>query len=466
MKYVSTRGAAPVLGFADVTLAGLADDGGLYVPENCPRLTPQDLQEMAAAPYADNAARIIAPFAGMDFPDAVLKKIVRDAYAVFDHADIAPLKQLRDGLYVLELFHGPTLAFKDVALQFLGHLFDYILDRRGEKVTIVGATSGDTGSAAIEAFRGKKNVNIVILHPHNRVSEVQRRQMTTVLDDNVFNLAVDGTFDDCQDMVKAMFADRPFRDAIRMSAVNSINWARIVAQTVYYLHAGTRVMAQTGRAPAFVVPTGNFGNVFAGYIAGQMGMPHDKFVVATNRNDILHRFFETAAMTMAPAHPSISPSMDIQISSNFERLLFDLCARDGTRVAEMMRGFRADGKFNVDPQVMMPLRDTFASGRLDDDATLAVIRKTYETDGYIVDPHTAVGIGVAHDFMARNPDVPVITLATAHPAKFPDAVRQATGITPALPDRLSDLFTREERYTAIANDLSAVQDFIRVHVKL
>jgi threonine synthase len=459
--YISTRGQAPKLNFPDTTLTGLARDGGLYVPDAVPKLSAKDLAEIASLPYTEVAARIIAPFIGNDIPAADLNAIIKAAYKVFTHPDIVPLHKFEDDFYLLELFHGPTLAFKDVALQFLGHVFDYILTRKKQRVTIVGATSGDTGSAAIEAFKGKDNVNIFILHPHGRVSEVQRRQMTTVTEKNVFNIAIEGSFDDCQDMVKAMFNDQTFRDEMALSAINSINWARILAQVVYYVYASTRFK----KPVTFCVPTGNFGNIYAGHVARTMGAPIGKLIAAANRNDILHRFFESGEMRAEGVTPSLSPSMDIQISSNFERLLFELYGRNGTKVLETMDEFRAKGSFKVSPETLAQVKTQFASGRLDDEQTLDVIRDIYKRYNYILDPHTAVGVGVAEASRKQNPQSTIVTLATAHPAKFPAAVKKAIGIEPALPAFLADLYQRKEKYDVLPVDLAKVQQFVRDRAK-
>jgi len=462
VKYVSTRGAAPVLEFGDVLLAGLARDGGLYVPESWPALSPGLLERAADARYDDVALDVMWPFVEGSIDRDDFAAIVADAYATFDDPAVVPLRDLGDGLWLAELFHGPTLAFKDVALQLVGRLFDHELARRGERVTIVGATSGDTGSAAIEACRDRPAIDIVILHPAGRVSDVQRRQMTTVTSPNVHNLAVEGTFDDCQDLVKALFADEPFRDRLHLSAVNSINWARVMAQVVYYVTSAARLTA--GRAPvAFAVPTGNFGNVFAGYGAQRMGLPVAQFVVASNANDILTRFLQSAVMEMSGVQPTISPSMDIQVSSNFERLLFELWGRDGAAVAETMLRFRNDGRFEVDPDRMGLLREHWSAASLDDDATLEVIRQVHERRGVLVDPHTAVGLGAAAACRA-DPSVPMVAMATAHPAKFPDAVEAATGVRPPLPGRLADLFERDERYDTVAADYATVRDAVAAAV--
>lgn len=459
--YISTRGAAPRLSFADAALTGLARDGGLYVPESCPQITAEELRNMAHQNYLEIAWRVIAPFVGNDISAQDLIVLLQKAYQGFNHPEKTPLRKLQDGFYVQELFHGPTLAFKDVALQFLGQVFNHILTARGQKVTIVGATSGDTGSAAIEAFKNSPHANIVILHPKGRVSDVQRRQMTTVDAPNVRNIAVEGSFDDCQDLVKAMFGDLAFRDAMQLSAINSINWARILAQVVYYVYAGVRVQAETGRAPAFCVPTGNFGNVYAGYIAKSMGLPVERLIVATNANDILHRFYTTGRMERRGVLPTISPSMDIQISSNFERLLFDLYGRDGDKVAATMKHFRESGPFDLDAGLMAQLSGMFASGSKGDADTTDVIRDIYRRYDYVVDPHTAVGIGVAQDWQRTHPDTPAVSLATAHPAKFPSAVAAATGIPPELPASMADLMQKPEHCDTLPADLARVQDYIR-----
>ena len=464
MRYVSTRGSAPILDFEDVLLAGLATDGGLYVPEAWPRLAPDDIRAMAGLSYADLASRVMAPFVAGAIPEPQFADMVADSYAGFGHDAVAPLVQLGSNEWLLELFHGPTLAFKDYALQLVGRQFDHVLKKRGERVTIVGATSGDTGSAAIEACRDRDAIDIFILHPKGRVSEVQRRQMTTVTSANVHNIAIDGTFDDCQDLVKAMFNDAVFRDEMRLSAVNSINWARVMAQVVYYVAAAVALGAPDRRV-AFAVPTGNFGNIFAGYGAVQMGLPISQLIVGANRNDILARFFETGEMVAEPVAPSLSPSMDIQVSSNFERLLFDMYGRDPKVVRGAIESFRATGKMTVTENALADIRKLFAADRLDDPGTLRVIAEVHGATGALVDPHTAVGIDVGRR-RRSDPAVPLVMLATAHPAKFPDAVEQATGIRPPLPARLADLYDRPERVDDLPNDLAAVQDHIRARASL
>lgn len=459
LSYISTRGGAPALAFDDVLLAGLARDGGLYVPEAWPVFTAAEIRAMAGQSYAELAVRVMAPFIENRIGEDDLGAIVEETYAGFDHPAVAPLKQLARNDWLLELFHGPTLAFKDYALQLVGRLFDHVLRRRGERIMIVGATSGDTGSAAIEACRDREALDIVILHPKGRVSEVQRRQMTTVTAPNVHNVAIEGTFDDCQDLVKALFNDAAFRDEVRLSAVNSINWARIMAQIVYYFAAATAVGAPD-RSCTFAVPTGNFGNVYAGYAARAMGLPVEEFIVGSNRNDILTRFFESGAMSMQEVVPTISPSMDIQVSSNFERLLFDLYDRDGERLAAMMRDFRENRRLTVDEPRWRRAREIFDGFRLDDDGTRAVIREVYEATGELLDPHTAVGLAAGRA-RRRTSGTPLIALATAHPAKFPDAVEKATGVRPALPERLADLYERPERCDVLPNDVAAVRDYVR-----
>lgn len=461
MRYVSTRGGtASGIGFAEALMQGLAPDGGLYVPEAFPVLSGADLDALVGRPYVEVATHVIGLYTGGDIGRDALRRLLFDAYKGFEHEEVAPLVRLDEGLCVLELFGGPTLAFKDFALQFLGRMFDHVLAERRARVTIVGATSGDTGSAAIEACRGRENIDIVILHPKGRVSEVQRRQMTTVTDPNVHNIAVEGSFDDCQDLVKAMFNDRPFRQRMALSAVNSINWARIVAQIVYYVFATLRLLPGTGRRPVFCVPTGNFGNVYAGYAAMQMGLPAERLLVASNRNDILDRFFRTGIMRQEPAVPSLSPSMDIQVSSNFERLLFDLYGQDGKSVARTMEHFRQGGAFELDAELMARARGVFSSGSLTDAQTTGVIGRIYRTRGYLCDPHTAVGLGVAERYRELHPESLVVALATAHPAKFPDAVEAATGQRPALPPRLGALMEKPERCAVLPNDLDRIKEYI------
>lgn len=450
MRYVSTRGRAAELGFCDALLAGLATDGGLYVPQTWPK-NPT----LAGSTYASKAASLMAPYVEGEIPQDVFAQLCATAYSPFRDPAVVPLVQIAPEHYLLELFHGPTLAFKDVALQLIGQLFDYVLTQRNQRVMIVGATSGDTGSAAIDGVKGCKNVDIVILYPNGRVSDVQRRQMTTISSSNVHTVAVDGTFDDCQDLVKAMFNDAPFREANSLSAVNSINWARVMAQTVYYFTA----LETLGRSASFSVPTGNFGNVLAGWIAKQMGADIEKLIVGSNSNDILTRFFETHSMDMLPVIPTLSPSMDIQVSSNFERLLFEMNNRDGGTTTEQLNRFRQSGKLSVEPdQYAKWIAPMFRAHRANNDETLAVMKRIYGESGMLVDPHTAVGIASAE--ACAEPGIPTITLATAHPAKFPDAVKKATGVHPALPDHVADLFDREERIVNLPNDLQAIEAFV------
>ncbi|MGH2476996.1 MAG: threonine synthase [Candidatus Limnocylindrales bacterium] len=446
MKYLSTRGRAPVLDFADVLLAGLAADGGLYVPETWPAL-PSGWRD--PRPYVDVAGDVLWPYVeGSTLPRPSLDELVAEAYETFDHPDVCPLVELEPGVWVVELFHGPTLAFKDVALQLVGRLFDRELQRRGERRTIVVATSGDTGSAAIAACVGRPTLDIVVLHPAGRVSDVQRRQMTTVDAPNVHHWAVEGTFDDCQDLVKALFADAELREQVGLSAMNSINWARVAAQIVYYVAAA----AACGPCE-MAVPTGNFGNILAGWIARRSGAPIEGLVIGSNSNDILTRWAQTGSLVAEEVVATLSPSMDIQVSSNHERLLFELLGRDGTATAELTGRFRALGS------VEGPRDPVFAAASLDDDATLAVIAGLQRRTGYLADPHTAVGIGAA-EACRRRPDLPMVCLATAHPAKFPDAVERATGTRPALPDRLADLFERPERYDILPADVAEVRRYV------
>ncbi len=457
MRYISTRGAAPVLTFGEAMLTGLARDGGLYVPETIPTLTRDEIAALAGLSYEEAAFRVMRPFVGEAFTDAEFRSAIGKAYAGFGHAARAPLVQLGPNHFLLELFHGPTLAFKDFAMQLIGQLFQIALARDGRRVTIVGATSGDTGSAAIEAFRGLANVDVFILYPHGRVSDVQRRQMTTPAEENVHALALDGDFDDCQSRLKDMFNDFAFRDEVGLAGVNSINWARVLAQVVYYFTSAVSLGAPY-RPVSFTVPTGNFGDIFAGYIAKRMGLPIAQLVIATNQNDILHRCLTTGRYEMNGVKPSISPSMDIQISSNFERALFDAYGRDGKAVTQLMEEMKAKGGFTVSQGALHALRDLFLSGRVSEAETSAAIRAERAASGELLCPHSAVGAKVAADHLGA---VPMITLATAHPAKFPDAVEAATGIRPGLPPRMADLFDRTERVARVANDLTAIEKIVR-----
>lgn len=457
MRYLSTRGQAPVLDFGQAMMTGLARDGGLYVPESVPQMTAEEIAALAGLSYEDACFRIIRPFTGDTFEDAELKRLIAAAYAGFGHAARAPLVQLGPNHFLLELFHGPTLAFKDFAMQLIGQLMQAALAKSGERITIVGATSGDTGSAAIEAFRGLANVDVFILFPHGRVSEVQRRQMTTPAEANVHAIAVDGDFDDCQARLKDMFNDHAFRDEVRLAGVNSINWARVLAQVVYYFTAAVSLGAPHRRV-SFTVPTGNFGDIFAGYIAKRMGLPIDRLVIATNQNDILHRTMTTGEQVKTGVTPSISPSMDIQVSSNFERALFDAYGRDGAAVAAQMQALAQEGRFTISQGAYGFLQEHFDSGSASEDETRVTIAATAAATGEILCPHSAVGVFVAGQHLGP---VPMVTLATAHPAKFPDAVEQATGIRPPLPPRMADLYDRPERVARVANDLAALQSFVR-----
>ena len=461
MQFVSTRGQAPVLGFSDAVLAGLAADGGLYVPQSWPQLTAAEIAGFAGKPYAEVAYAIISRFTGSEIAPADLKAMLEAAYAGFRHPSVTPLVEIEPNHFVLELFHGPTLAFKDVAMQFLSRVMDHILAQRGLRATIVGATSGDTGSAAIEAFRGRDTTDIFILHPQGRTSEVQRLQMTTVLDTNVHNIALEGTFDDCQNIVKAMFNNHKFRDSVRLSGVNSINWGRIVAQIVYYFTAAVS-LGSPHRKISFTVPTGNFGDIFAGYCARAMGLPIERLIIATNENDILRRTLDTGRYEMASVAPTISPSMDIQISSNFERLLFEAAGRDPQAVIRMMDGLKQSGGFAVPEVALAAIRRDFAAGTTGEAETAATIADTYRDAGYLLDPHTAVGVHVARDHLGP---VPMITLGTAHPAKFPAAVEDAAGVAPALPAWLVDLHSRAERLSVLANDQAAVENYITARTR-
>ena len=459
MKYISTRGNAPVLNFEDTMLTGLARDGGLYVPETIPTMSAAEIAALAGVSYEEAAFRVMRPFVGDAFTDAEFRGIIARAYAGFRHDARAPLVQLGPNHFLLELFHGPTLAFKDFAMQLIGQLFQFSLARRGERVTIVGATSGDTGSAAIEAFRGLDNVDVFILFPHGRVSEIQRKQMTTPNDANVHALALDGDFDDCQARLKDMFNDFEFRDGVRLAGVNSINWARVLAQVVYYFTSAVSLGAPN-REVSFTVPTGNFGDIFAGYIARKMGLPIRDLVIATNQNDILHRTLETGAYIKQGVTPSISPSMDIQVSSNFERALFDAYGRDGNAVAQLMDELNG-GSFRVSQGAMQALRESFGSGRASEDETMASIRNAFAACGEVLCPHSAVGVKVGHEHLSETP---MISLATAHPAKFPDAVEAATGQRPSLPPHMADMMDRDEQVARVPNDLAHLQALIKQRI--
>jgi threonine synthase len=458
VRYISTRGEAPALGFIDVTLAGLARDGGLYVPESWPVFSAEAIAALAGRPYAEVACEVVRPFVGGTIPDADLARMAHDAYGTFRHPAVAPLAQISPGTFVLELFHGPTLAFKDLAMQFLARLMDYALVQRGERSTVVVATSGDTGGAAVEAFRGSNQVDVIALYPHGRISDVQRRMMTTPDEPNVHALAIEGTFDDCQAIVKGLFNHHGFRDRVRLSGVNSINWARIVAQVVYYFTAAV-ALGSPHRKVGFTVPTGNFGDVFAGYVALRMGLPVERLVVATNVNDILVRTLLTGTYEVREVTATASPSMDIQVSSNFERLLFDATGRDPAAVRALMGSLAQSGRFSIAPDALSGIRECFTADRADEDETAATIRTVQKEAGYLIDPHTAVAVAVAEK-EKRDRTIPMVVLSTAHPAKFPAAVEAASGIKPDLPDWLGDLNTRAERVSVLPAEQGAVERYI------
>lgn len=461
MEYISTRGSAPALDFRAVTLAGLASDGGLYVPARWPHFSAEKIRALADLSYTETAFRIMQPFVAGSLSDDELRSLLKDAYGDFGHAAITPLVQTDDRQWLLELFHGPTLAFKDVALQLLGGLFGHFLGR-GDRITIVGATSGDTGSAAISAVAGRPGISIFMLHPAGRVSEVQRRQMTTVASPNVHNIAIDGSFDDAQAMVKALFNDQSFRKAHALSAVNSINWARLLAQIVYYFYAAARLGAPE-RTINFSVPTGNFGDVFAGYAAKRMGLPIGRLIVATNVNDILARALSNGDYSIGSVTPTAAPSMDIQVSSNFERLLFDLHGRDGAALSETMARFERERAIRLSDAQRLTAAETFLSCRIDEAGMMRAISDTHERSGVLIDPHTAIGVAAAN---ARAAELsgPIVTLATAHPAKFPEAVERASGIRPSLPRRVGEIFDREEYYERLPSDIEAVKAHIDHHM--
>lgn len=461
MKYISTRGNAPSLSFSDVLLAGLANDGGLYVPENLPSFSQEEIASWASLSYQDLAFKVMWPFVEGDIPANDFKNMIDEAYKGFNHQSIAPMVQTAPNEWILELFRGPTLAFKDFALQLLGRLMDYVLSKRNEKLVIMGATSGDTGSAAIEGCRHSDHLKIFILHPYQRVSEVQRRQMTTVMTDNVFNIAVKGNFDDCQGMVKASFANQSFLNGAKLGAVNSINWARIMAQIVYYFSSALSLGAPH-RKVSFSVPTGNFGDIFAGYLAKKMGLPIDQLVVATNKNDILHRVIAENDMSRQALNKTLSPSMDIMVSSNFERLLFDAHNRDGKAVEDLMARFN-QGDVSLNDQAWSYVKENFDSYKVDDDKTCAVIAEVFSSTQYLLDPHTAIGLEAARQCW-KDKSVPMVTLATAHPVKFPEAVEKAGCQSPVLPEHMKDLFERDESYTVLDNELGDVQSFVAEHI--
>jgi threonine synthase len=458
VRYISTRGEAPPLGFIDVTLAGLARDGGLYVPETWPQISPETIASFAGRPYAEVAVEVIRPFVGGAISDADLSRMAREAYGTFRHSAVVPVSQLGANTFLLELFHGPTLAFKDVAMQLLARLMDHALVARGERTTVVVATSGDTGGAAVEAFRGRARADLFVLYPKGRVSDVQRLMMTTAPDNNVHALEIEGTFDDCQAIVKGLFNHHAFRDRVSLSGVNSINWARIVAQVVYYFTAAATLGAPH-RKVAFTVPTGNFGDIFAGYVAKRMGLDIDRLVIATNVNDILARTLATGTYDLRDVIATSSPSMDIQVSSNFERLLFEATKRDGAAVRALMASLTQSKSFTISGAALGEIRALFSADRATEEECAATIRTALRETGHLIDPHTAVAVAVAEK-ETRVPDVPMIVLSTAHAAKFPDAVQAACGVRPGLPDWLSDLPKRKERTTTLPVDQGAVEKFI------
>jgi len=457
VEYISTRGTAPALGFRDALMAGLAKDGGLYVPRKWPTLSKKQIRALRGKSYQEVAFEILSLFVDGEIADDKLRGMIDEAYATFRHPAVVPLVQVGPNDFILELFHGTTLAFKDVAMQLLARLMDHVLAERGERATIVGATSGDTGGAAIDAFAGRERTDIFILFPHEKVSPVQQRQMTSSSASNVHAIAVKGNFDDCQNLVKEMFNDAAFRDKVKLSGVNSINWARIMSQVVYYFTAALS-LGGPDRKISFTVPTGNFGDIFAGYVAKKMGLPIDRLVIATNDNDILARTLKTGRYEMKGVKATTSPSMDIQISSNFERLLFEAYDRDDAAVRRSMDGLKQSGSFEIKEKALKAIKREFRAGRATERQVAATIRETLSATGYLLDPHTATGVFVA----AKNakPSSPMVTLSTAHPAKFPAAVKSACGIDPALPSWLSDLMQREERFDILEPELKAVETFI------
>ena len=464
MRYISTRGEAPALNFTETALAGLATDGGLYLPESYPQLHASTIAGLAGRTYAEAAETIIAPFVGDAIPRADLSAMIVDAYKTFRHPAVTPLAQLSDNLFLLELFHGPTLAFKDVAMQLLGRIMNYALKARGTRATVVGATSGDTGAAAIEAFRGLDQVDVFILYPHGRVSDVQRRQMTTVADSNIHAIALEGNFDDAQAILKNLFRDARFREDVGLTGVNSINWARVVAQIVYYFPSAVALGAPH-RPVSFTVPTGNFGDILAGYVARKMGLPIDRLVIATNENDILARTLETGRYEVRGVKATQSPSMDIQVSSNFERLLFDACGRDASVVRNLMARLDQAKAFDIESAPLAAIRADFDAASVSEKETREEIARVYKASEYILDPHSAVGVAAGFRALTKAPHTPMIVAGTAHPAKFPDAIMAATGVHPALPPHLADIMERKERFDVVANDIAAVEKFIRARAR-
>jgi threonine synthase len=464
VQYVSTRGQAPALGFLDATLAGLARDGGLYTPTAIPQVGPEAIRALAALSYAEAAARVVAPFVGDDLTRNELDAMAEDAYRGFRHAAKAPLVQIDDNLFLLELFHGPTLAFKDFAMQWLGRLMDQALARRGRRAVIVGATSGDTGAAAIEAFGGGERTEVFILYPHGRVSDVQRRQMTTIDKPGVHAIAIEGSFDDCQNIVKALFNDLAFRDELGLTGVNSINWARILAQIVYYFTAAAALGAPD-RKVSFAVPTGNFGDILAGYYAKRMGLPIERLVVATNENDILARALASGVYKPSGVKPTQSPSMDIQVSSNFERLLFEAHGRDAEALRALMSSLQQSGEFAIRPEPLAAIRRDFDAVRVSEAECAGEIARVHRESGVTIDPHTAIGVAAARAALKRDRAAPMVALATAHPAKFPDAVERATGERPALPPHMRGILDAEEHFDMLPNEAAAVARFVRAHAR-
>jgi threonine synthase len=462
VDYISTRGNAPALGFRDALMAGLATDGGLYVPRQWPTLSKKEIRGLRGKSYQDVAFEILSRFVDGEIAADKLRAMIDEAYATFKHPAVVPLVQVGPNDFVLELFHGTTLAFKDVAMQLLARLMDHVLTERGERATIVGATSGDTGGAAIDAFAGRERTDIFIFFPHGKVSPVQQRQMTSSTEANVHAIAINGNFDDCQNLVKEMFNDAAFREKVKLSGVNSINWARIMAQVVYYFTAALS-LGGPDRKISFTVPTGNFGDIFAGYVAKRMGLPIDRLVIATNDNDILARTLKSGRYEMKGVKATTSPSMDIQISSNFERLLFEAYGRDASAVRRSMDGLKQSGAFEIEDAPLKAIKREFRAGRATEKQVAQTIRETLSTTGYLLDPHTATGVFVA----AKNarPASPMVILSTAHPAKFPAAVKSACGIDPALPSWLADLMHREERFDVLEPELKAVETFIAKHAR-
>ncbi len=460
MNYLSTRGEAPVLSFTEALLAGLARDGGLYLPQSYPQLSKPEIASFAGLPYAEVAESVIGPFTGNEIGAHDFTRMVHEAYGTFRHAAVTPLTQIGDNLFILELFHGPTLAFKDVAMQLLGRMMDHVLKAQGRRATIVGATSGDTGAAAIEAFRGLEQVDVFIMYPHNRVSDVQRRQMTTVDADNIHTIALEGTFDDCQSILKGLFNNHAFRDGMGLSGVNSINWARVVAQIVYFFTSAVALGAPH-RPVSFTVPTGNFGDILAGYVAKRMGLPVNRLVVATNENDILARTLSDGVYEVRGVHATQSPSMDIQVSSNFERLMFDACGRDGAKIRALMASLAQSGRFEMPADMLKKITEEFDAYRTGETGTAKEMARVLKESGMLIDPHTAVGVHAARKALAHDPSTPMVVLATAHPAKFGAAVEKATGRKPELPPHLAPIMDKPEKFTVLSNDQAKVEAFVR-----